>query len=175
MDATLAEHLRDWHDFYLLIGTAAATLIGLMFVAASIGARYFTPEREAGLNAFLTPTVMHFTALLVACLLVLAPRHSPASLGALLVAGGAVGLAYTGRVWLGMRKLGIFGTIDLADRTWYLFAPLLAYLLMVAAGGAALRLAEVALPLLAVTLVLLLLLGIRNAWDMTVWVTIRSE
>jgi hypothetical protein len=29
--------LKDWHEFYLLVGTAAATLIGLLFVAASIG------------------------------------------------------------------------------------------------------------------------------------------
>lgn len=175
MDASLAARLRDWHDFYLLIGTAAATLIGLMFVAASIGARYFTVEREAGLNAFLTPTVLHFTSLLVTCLLALAPGHSPDVLGALLVLGGAAGLAYTGRLWLRMRRQGMFGTIDLADRIWYLFAPLLAYALLLAAGAAAPLFAELALPLLAGASVLLLLLGIRNAWDMTVWVTIRSE
>ena len=30
----LIDALRDWHDFYVLIGTASATLVGLMFVAA---------------------------------------------------------------------------------------------------------------------------------------------
>lgn len=175
MGATVAETLREWHDFYLLIGTAAATLIGLMFVAASIGASYFNLERQAGLNAFLTPTVLHFTAVLIICLLALAPDHSAGSLSVLLVAGGAVGLVYTGRLWLQMRRDGMFGIIDLADRTWYLFAPLLAYVLMAAAGIAARALAEAALPVLAVTLALLLLLGIRNAWDMTVWIVIRSK
>jgi hypothetical protein len=34
MPASLAELLRGWHDFYILIGTASATLVGLMFVAA---------------------------------------------------------------------------------------------------------------------------------------------
>jgi hypothetical protein len=33
--APLLEH---WHEFYLLIGTAAAALVALLFVAASIGA-----------------------------------------------------------------------------------------------------------------------------------------
>ncbi len=68
--------LHDWHDFYLLIGTASATLIGLMFVAASVGASYFTTEREAPLRAFLTPTVLHFTAILVICLMSTAPSQT---------------------------------------------------------------------------------------------------
>lgn len=175
MGGSLAERLRDWHDFYLLIGTASATLIGLMFVAASIGASYFTVEREAALKAFLTPTVLHFTAALVTCLVGTAPAHNRVSFGALLAAIGAVGIAYAIRVWLHMNRRGFTSTIDLADRTWYVFAPILAYLLL---GGAGLmEEAHVAGPLvvLAVGLVLLLLVGIRNAWDMTVWVVIRAK
>jgi hypothetical protein len=62
MDEAIAGAFHDWHDFYLLIGTASATLVGLTFVTASVGARYFTREREAALKSFLTPIVMHFAA-----------------------------------------------------------------------------------------------------------------
>jgi hypothetical protein len=34
------EALKDWHDFYVLVGTAAATLLGLLFIAVSLGAGY---------------------------------------------------------------------------------------------------------------------------------------
>jgi hypothetical protein len=37
MPASPAELLHEWHDFYVLLGTASATLVGLMFVAVSIG------------------------------------------------------------------------------------------------------------------------------------------
>ena len=33
-----AEALREWHDFYLLAGTAAATLLGLLFIAVTLNA-----------------------------------------------------------------------------------------------------------------------------------------
>src|SRR5262249_4281872 len=65
MDTSLAELVDDWHDFDVLVGTAAATLVGLMFVAASIGASVFTEKDRAALKAFISPTVVHFTTVLM--------------------------------------------------------------------------------------------------------------
>jgi hypothetical protein len=39
---SLTDAARPWHDWYMLIGTASATLVGLMFVAASVGSRLYT-------------------------------------------------------------------------------------------------------------------------------------
>jgi hypothetical protein len=145
-----------------------------MFVAASIGSSYFNAEREAGLHAFLTPTVLHFAAVLIACLVVIAPSHGQMSLGAALSVGSILGVAYSGRVWMRMRRHNF--AIDLVDRLWYLAAPVTSYLLMAAAAAIQFLQfdARIGLDLLAVALVLLLLLGIRNAWDMTVWVAVRT-
>jgi uncharacterized membrane protein len=168
MTATgLIDALRDWHDFYVLIGTAAATLVGLMFVAASIGAAYFNVEREAGLRAFLTPTVLHFAAVLITCLVVIAPSHSNLSLGIALMAGSVLGLGYSLRVWV---------EIDREDQLWYLLAPITSYLLMAAAAifAFASPASSIGLDFLAGSVVLLLVLGIRNAWDMTVWIAVRA-
>jgi hypothetical protein len=174
MSGSLADALRNWHDFYVLIGTAAATLVGLMFVAASIGASYFTVEREHGLHNFLTPTVLHFTATLVACLIVIAPNHGRLSLGIILLVGSVFGLGYSGRRWLVVRRRKY--EIDLADHLWYLVGPLTSYVAIAAAAGLVLFLAdsELGLDLLSAALVLLLLLGIRNAWDMTTWIAVRA-
>jgi len=173
MDGTMADALREWHDLYLLIGTACATLIGLMFVAASIGASYFNTEREAGLRSFLTPTVLHFTAALVSCVLASAPIAR--WLGGILLAGGLAGIAYALWVARQMHRRGFTHTIDWEDRFWYVLAPLVSYAVMTAGALLLLRHSALGFDLLALSLLFLLLLGIRNAWDMTVWIVIRTE
>jgi hypothetical protein len=174
MGGSLAQLLQGWHDFYILIGTAAATLVGLMFVAASVGSSYFNVEREAALHAFLTPTVLHFTAVLVTCLVVIAPLHGAVSLGVGLACLSALGFLYAVRVWLTVHCRRF--NIDLEDRLWYLVAPLTSYLIMAASAVLQLlqRAPELGLDLLAGALGLLMLLGIRNAWDMTTWVAVRT-
>jgi len=97
------EVLRAWHDFYALIGTAAATLVGLMFVAASIGAGVFTSAHQAGIRSFLSPTVVHFSLVLVLCLIASAPIESVAAMRLCLVSTGLIGFAYSGSTWWRMR------------------------------------------------------------------------
>ena len=54
--------LKEWHDFYVLIGTAGATLLGLLFVAVSLGAGFLTEERQSATRTFMSPVVVHFTS-----------------------------------------------------------------------------------------------------------------
>ena len=58
-----AEALKQWHDFYLLVGTAGATLLGLLFVAVSLGIGFLTEERQGATRTFMSPVVIHFTSL----------------------------------------------------------------------------------------------------------------
>src|SRR5271169_2563046 len=107
MQAPLTEALRNWHNFYALIGTAAATLVGLMFIAASIGAGVFTRAHQAGIRSLLSPTVAHFSAVLLICLLASAPTETWLSLGIFLTCAGLIGLVYSAWIWRGMAKHGI--------------------------------------------------------------------
>jgi hypothetical protein len=165
--------LQGWHDFYALLGAAAATLVGLTFVAASIAAGTVKREHAPALNIFITPTVVHFTAILVACLLILAPFADPSSQGFLLLAGSAGGAVYSAVVLIEMRRRGYAATVDVRDRLWYALAPVLAY--VVVAAGALLRGigARHGTAVLAVGFALLLFAGIRNAWDMLIFTVIR--
>ena len=72
-------------------------------------------------------------------------------------------------------KHGIIASIDVADRLWYALLPIVAYLLVTAAGVSLLRQSQRSFDILALALILLLLLGIRNAWDMTVWIIDRRQ
>ena len=166
--------LHAWHDFYVLIGTAAATLIGLMFVAASISASYMTEKHQAGIQSFYTPTVVHFATVLITCVLLVAPL-AVTPLGGLLLAVGAAGLGYACFVWLRMGRRGFTLTIDLADRFWYALSPVAGHLLLVAAALMLLLVGDGrSLQVLATAIVLLLLAAIRNAWDITAWAVTRS-
>jgi hypothetical protein len=57
--ASVSPMLEDWHDFYILLGTAAAALVALLFVAASIGASMLTPERTRATRTYLSLVVFH--------------------------------------------------------------------------------------------------------------------
>src|SRR5437016_11696419 len=97
---SFADLVEAWHDFDLLIGTAAATLVGLMFVAASIGASVFTEKDRAALEAFISPTVVHFTTVLVIAVVALVPTHEWHTLARLLALVGVAGAIYSASVWI---------------------------------------------------------------------------
>jgi hypothetical protein len=172
MDSSLADLIEDWHDFDLLVGTAAATLVGLMFVAASIGASFYTEKNRAGMQAFISPTVVHFTSVLVLALLALVPTHEWLTLAGLLVLVGAAGGIYTANLWMQLFVRRRFD-VDIVDRLFYAALPSLGYLLLLLAAFFLLRQSEAGLDLLAAAQITLLLAGIRNAWDMMMWIVIR--
>lgn len=174
MESSLAIVLREWHDFYLLVGTASATLVGLMFVAVSIGTTIFNESRSAAVRAFITPTVTHFVAVLFTCLVVTMPSHTWTTLSILLGAGAIAGAVYSGRVVVQMIVRRRF-KIDLEDRLFYAALPLAGHVMALAA--VALLLSHQALAgtdLIAAAVLTLLLAAIRNAWDMMVWIVIAT-
>ena len=174
MDGKISELLHGWHDFYVLIGTAAGTLIGLMFVAASISASYMTEKHQAGIQSFYTPTVAHFATVLITCVVLVAPLAA-IRLGILLLAIGAWGLGYASFVWVRMGRGGFPTTIDLADRFWYALSPVAGHLLLIAAALMVLIVGDgSSLELLAAAILLLLIAALRNAWDITAWAVTRT-
>jgi hypothetical protein len=173
MPTSFAELMHDWHDFYVLIGTASATLVGLMFVAASIGASVFNEEHRAPMRAFVTPTVVHFAAVLFTSLLVTIPTHSWHGHGALLAAGGLAGAIYCGKILVEIVIRRSFN-VDFGDRLFYALIPLLGYLLLLISAALLLMRSAAGAEFIAAALLTLLLAGIRNAWDMTVWIMIRA-
>lgn len=170
----MEQQVHGWHDFYILIATAAATLIGLMFVAASVGASVFNAEREVPLRSFLTPTVVHFSAILISCLISLVPSLQAPSWGGLIAAVGGVGLFYSWHAVRNLRRRGIMLRRDLEDRFCYAIIPITTYVALIATGIVLALDPALGLDMLAVVLIALLLLGIHNAWDMTLWIVLNT-
>jgi hypothetical protein len=80
------EVIESWHEFYLLAGTAAVTLVGLLFVALSIHLDTLLHESRAHLVAHARQTLFSFTYVLFISLAFLVPNTSVRVLGVMLVA-----------------------------------------------------------------------------------------
>jgi hypothetical protein len=173
MDAALADLLHRWHDFYVLIGTAAATLVGLVVVAVSIGTQIFGREHTEPVRAFISPTVVHFSAVLFSALVAMIPSHTRASFAGVMIFGGLAGTAYVGRVLYQLFVSGRF-KVDVRDRFFYALIPLAGYALMLGSGILLLLRWPGPFEFTAAALLMLLAAGIRNAWDMTVWIVLRT-
>jgi hypothetical protein len=156
--------LESWHDFYLLTGTAAATLVALLFVAASVGAGHLSRETAGRTRTYMSPVGVHFTAVFFASALALS--RSPIETVARGVAGAAAaaGVIYSLVVLVRVLK----ETADLADRLAYGFAPALAYIGLLVGVALIWTHHAAAADVLAGALLLLLIVNIRNAWDLTI-------
>src|SRR3954471_23479955 len=84
-----------WESFYVIIGSSAAALTGLQFVVIALGSESKNLGTEPEINAFATPTIVHFGAVLLISSILSAPwRHLwPPAL--ILAACGIAGVFYT--------------------------------------------------------------------------------
>ncbi len=159
--------LLGWQNFFMIAGTAAATLTGLMFVATSLaaGVVHDFSALDAGIDAFNTPTVVHFGVVLLAAAMLSAPWQAFSSIRLVL---GLLGLAAIIYLLFVLRRMrGISNSrLPLKDWLWYLAFPLAAYLVLTAAALALPARPGPALYVIAAALMTLLFLGIHNAWDL---------
>jgi hypothetical protein len=164
--------LKEWHEFYLLIGTAAAALIALLFVAASIGAGFMPPERAAARRTYMSPVIFHFTSILFISLVVLVPTHPRASHGLLVALNGVVGAAASTAISVRLLR---FSGVDWFDHLGYAVAPIVAYVGVLAGALAIFRDLAIGADILAAALVVLLIANIRNAWDLALTMASRRN
>jgi len=155
--------LAAWANFYMIVGSAAAALTGLQFVVVAFIADKRAVSRE-GLEAFGTPTIVHFCAVLLLAAVLSAPWRTERGLALALVLASAAGIAYTVVVtWRAIRQRDY--TPALEDWLWHNLFPLGAYAVLIAAA-AGLGPDAVWSPFtIAAMTLFLLFIAIHNAWD----------
>lgn len=174
MDDVTLEVLKLWATFYSIVGSAAAALTGLQFVVLAIMNQSRTPGGMRELNAYGTPTVVHFCVALVTACIMTAPWHAWSHLGACLTAFAALGVAYCGRVIYHARKATQYAP-DLEDRIWYNVAPVLAHALLLADGILLWNRVMWSVGATAATSLAFLLLALRNAWDSVTYIAVARR
>ncbi|HZS56562.1 MAG TPA: hypothetical protein VFA65_19300 [Bryobacteraceae bacterium] len=156
--------LAAWQNFYVIVGSSAGALIGLQFVVLSLIANMpavrVNPQTGA---AFSTPTIIHFSVVLALAAILSAPWTSDAPT----FVYGAVGLAgliYAITVTWRLRRQTAY-QLQFEDWLFYVVLPMAAYAVLVVSAFAATSYASKALFGVAAAVLLLLLIGIHNAWD----------
>jgi hypothetical protein len=159
--------LKDWHEFYALLGTAAAALVALLFVAVSIGTSVLTPEPQSRANTstYMSPVVFHYANILFLSLIALVPTQTWESFGLTIGIAAIASVAYSTVIAARVHRNSIS---DLADRLAYAAVPMLCYLAGIVAAWLLLHEQPAGLDVLAGAALLLLVVNIRNAWDLMI-------
>jgi hypothetical protein len=155
--------LHAWESFYVIVGSAAGALIGLQFVVVTLIAGLPVTGTQEGAAAFATPTIVHLgTALLLSAIQAVPWR----GLGGPAIAWGAVGAAgflYTLVVARRMRRTSYRPYAE--DWLFHFILPALAYAAVGAAAAVVRPREDAALLTIGVAALLMLFIGIHNAWD----------
>ena len=172
MPDAFLETLHSWHNFYFMIGGAAAGLIGLMFVALSLGLQLIENAPKDESHAFATPSVIYFVTVLVMAGIMLIPAPEPAIVGLLLIITAFVACFNMFPRWRKLIDSAIrYGDFFMSDWTGQIIGPILSYLLLIAA---AICFIVIQWPLAFGTLwlasIVLMLAAISNTWALVAWI-----
>jgi hypothetical protein len=178
MDGSVHATLAAWANFYLVTGTAAAALTGLQFVVQTLIAsgapgEAVSGDPEGGIAAFGTPTVVHFAAALVLSAVMCAPWPGFGGLRTTLGALGAGALVYSARVLERARRQQGYAPV-LQDWIWHIVLPALAYAAVLTASMLLGQGATGPLFALAGATLLLVCVGIHNAWDTVTYLSLSA-
>jgi hypothetical protein len=161
--------LSEWESFYVIVGSSAGALIGLQFVAITLIAERpkVTGQEQAG-AAFATPTIIHFSMVLLLSAVLSAPWHELTNAAIFCALLGLSGIVYEILVMQRMRSQTVYKPV-FEDWLFHGLLPLGAYVILAASGYTSRLHAERSLFGVAAAALLLLVIGIHNTWDAVMW------
>jgi hypothetical protein len=154
-----------WENFYVIVGSSAGALIGLQFVVITLIAANPIPRGDARAGgAFATPSVVHFSLVLFLAAILSAPSDGITLAAVLWGLVGLFGAVYVVVVARRMRAQSAYEPV-LEDWMFHVLLPFSVYSVLAVSAYAALFDTRSALFLVGAAALLLLLVGIHNAWD----------
>src|SRR3954465_282513 len=85
---------EGWENYYLMVGSSAGALIGLMFVVVTLTAGRDRSEVERGKHLYTSPIVWHLAVILALSGAAAVPGISPAPYGLATVSLGVLGVGW---------------------------------------------------------------------------------
>ena len=167
---------NGWENFYVIVGSSAGALIGLQFVVITLIATKPIARVDAlAGGAFATPSVVHFGVVLLLSAIASAPWNGITTVAVLWGSVGLCGVVYAVVVARRMRVQSAYQPV-FEDWLFHVLLPFAAYAVLALSAYAAHSYARPALFLVGATTLLLLFIGIHNAWDtVTYHVFARSK
>ena len=157
--------LTGWENFYVIVGSSAGALIGLQFVVITlIASRPVAANQSQAGDAFATPTVVHFGAVLLISAIASIPWQGLTGPAILWGGFGLIGVVYQIVVARRMRVQDIYKP-QFEDWLFHALLPLAAYATLTVSAYAIRSNTSVAMFGVGAAALLLLFVGIHNAWD----------
>lgn len=168
--------LRDWQNFYMLTGAAAATLIGLLFVAISIsvGANLTIQQARNSLRTFVSPILIYYVQVFIISCLAIMPLQSITILAGVVVILGGQNIFLVLKVCWRILVLHR-DEMDFGHWMWHVLLPLIASILYICVALGFFDNVQLAAPGLAVADLLCLAIGLRNTWVLTLWIILHQR
>ncbi len=164
-----------WANFYVIVGGAAAALTGLQFVVIVLGAEMSAVASENTASVFGTPNIVHFSAALLNSAILSAPWRRASSAATAIGLFAFAGLVYTLFV-MGRARRQKEDYIPVGeDWFWHVILPMLSYAGLLVAGVFIARAPGPALFGVGGVSLLLLFIGIHNAWDSVLYIATSSR
>ena len=157
--------LAGWQNFYVIVGSSAGALIGLQFVVMALIVDIIrTPSQGQAGQAFATPTIVHFSTVLLLSAALSAPWRGIDAAAALWGLIGLGGLVYAIVVARRLVKQTVYRPV-FEDWMFHAVLPIAAYATLCVSAYEALAHPAGCLFGVAAAALLLLFIGIHNAWD----------
>jgi hypothetical protein len=171
MEEAAQSPLVAWETFFFLVGSSGAALTGLQFVVIALIAESRRRATTREIEAFATPNIVHFCAVLLISAILSAPWHGLSRVAFALGACGVAGMVYGVIVVRRARRQTTYRPV-LEDWLWHSVFPLIAYTLLVVASLVLTRYPRRVLFVIGASALLLLFIGIHNAWDTVTYITV---
>lgn len=166
--------LAAWESFYVIVGSSGAALTGLQFVVIALIAETRKASTPQQISAFGTPTIIHFCGVLLMSAILTAPWLNLSSASLALGACGAAGVVYGLIVVRRARSVTGYRPV-FEDWLWHTVLPLIAYTMLLIAAILLRSYPHGVLFVVGATALLLLFIGIHNAWDTVTFIAIGLE
>ena len=174
MHDVVASPLEAWGNFYVIVGSSAGALTGLQFVVMTLIAQTsFSRTRGETISVFATPNVVHFCAVLLVASILSVPWNDLGHAGLAVTACGVLGTFYAVVVTRRARRQRGYEPV-LEDWVWHTILPVIAYAAILAAGAMLDGDSTDALFVIAGAALLLVFVGIHNAWDTVTYLMTRG-
>lgn len=157
--------LSEWQNFYVIVGSSAGALTGLQFVVMALIADMPAMEEESqAITVFSTPSIVNFGAVLLLAAVLVMPWHSIRPISIVWGVAGAIGILYTAIIGWRFKKQRAYSPV-FEDWFFRVVLPTVGYCVLCAASAVARFHERAALFQVAAVTLLLLFVGIHDAWD----------
>jgi hypothetical protein len=165
--------LTPWENFYIIVGSSAGALTGLQFVVMALAAETEMATDTGEVDAFGTPTIVHFCAVLLVSAILSMPWPEISQASIVVGICGALGVVYT-LIVIGRARRTRNYKPEMEDWIWHTILPLIAYIALLVSAVLMLFNRVPAFFGIAAFALLVLFIGIHNAWDSVTYMAVKS-